>query len=143
MTEGVVDRLEPVEVDEYDGEGAVRGLGVDERAVEVLEQHRPIGQTGEAVVPRQVHQLFMRAASKGPIRTHQQERRRNICQDLCDVALPGTPRPRCEPVQIQYPPTGSAAHQWNGQHRGDAHPGCDVGELWPPVQLFRMIDHHR
>ena len=58
MAEAVVDLLEPVEVQEEHGD--VLGAGpLLQRLGDALAEQRPVGQLGERVVVRLVHQLFL------------------------------------------------------------------------------------
>jgi hypothetical protein len=65
VPEGVVDLLEAVEVQEHDGHSAP-GLALTcEGVLEPIPEQRPVGQPGERVVERLVHQLGLK---RGPVR---------------------------------------------------------------------------
>ena len=57
MTEGVVDRLEAVEVDEQQRQPLAMALGVGRLVLEDLAEQRAVGQLGQVVVHRHLTQL--------------------------------------------------------------------------------------
>jgi hypothetical protein len=60
VAEGVVDGLEPVEVDDEQGGTEGIGDGAGERVADHVEQRRPVGQPGQLVVPGPPgHGLFL------------------------------------------------------------------------------------
>jgi hypothetical protein len=62
VAERVVEHLEPVEVDEQDGDRRA-GIVSDDRLVERLENRRSVGKAAQAVVPGIVHEPLERAVA--------------------------------------------------------------------------------
>jgi hypothetical protein len=62
VAEGVVERLEVVEVDEQDGDRRV--VAALERVPDAVEQQRAVGHPGERVVERAVAQLVVAGAQR-------------------------------------------------------------------------------
>ena len=58
VAEAVVDDLEPVEVEEQQGDEELVGPGGGDGVLELVEQQRPVGQVGQRVVGRLVGELF-------------------------------------------------------------------------------------
>ena len=67
VADGVVDDLEPVEVDEQDTHGLVGAPADGERLTDAIEGERPVGETGELVVEGQPHELFFGALAFGDV----------------------------------------------------------------------------
>ena len=61
MTEGIIDLLEAVKVDEQDRQRLLVALGAGNRLVSIGQQQIAVGQPGEAVVERQLTDLQARA----------------------------------------------------------------------------------
>ncbi len=66
MAKCVVDRFEPVEVDEQQGE-AVPAVGARDAIGEALMQHMPIGETGKLVVMSAKPELVLQAGDFGDV----------------------------------------------------------------------------
>ncbi len=67
VTQGVVDLLEPVEVEEQQGDQSVLALGPGQLELEVVEQQGPVGQGGQRVVGRLVGQIGLEALALGHV----------------------------------------------------------------------------
>ncbi len=67
VTEGVVDALEAVQVDEQHRKAAVAGPGAGQNPVQLLQEHASIGQPGEAVEPRQLQHLLFGQCGFGDV----------------------------------------------------------------------------
>ena len=66
VAERVVDALEVVEVEAKHGQ-AFAALDALDLVVELLEQHRPVGQVGERIVTRHVRDALFRALAFGDV----------------------------------------------------------------------------
>ena len=67
MTEGVVDVLEVVEVDEERGHGPVFAPGAHEHLFGPVEDEGPVGQAGQGVVEGLVGELVLRLLALGDV----------------------------------------------------------------------------
>src|SRR5204863_3947249 len=65
--EAVVDRLEPVEVDEQHGEGPARAGGARKRLLKAVAEERAIRELRQAVVERLVRQLLLETNAFGDV----------------------------------------------------------------------------
>ena len=64
--QGLVDRLEPVDVEEEHRERPSRALStLEQRALQAVEEQAPVGEAGEAVVQRRVQQLVLQSLQVG------------------------------------------------------------------------------
>ncbi len=50
MTEGVVDALEAIQIEEHDGHALLVALGLGQGLIETVEQQAAVGQAGQGVV---------------------------------------------------------------------------------------------
>ena len=67
VAEGVVDRLEPVDVDEQEPDLAADLGGGVETALQLGQQHAPVGQAGEGIVGRLEQELEIGLALAGDV----------------------------------------------------------------------------
>ncbi|TLD46014.1 MAG: hypothetical protein FAZ92_01705 [Accumulibacter sp.] len=70
VTKGVVDDLEVVEVDEDYAHALVRALGARQGEMQAVVEQRPVGQSGQLVVRRQVLDALLRLAHLGDVAEH-------------------------------------------------------------------------
>jgi hypothetical protein len=82
MTEGVVDLLESVEIDEHQREFAFVAPSHPDRCIQQMVEHRPIGQTRQSIVSCQIlHPIFGLFSLSRAIEILERERN-VVCQPL-------------------------------------------------------------
>ena len=59
VTQGIIDLLEVVEINEQQGHLQPVAAGLMQRLVQAVQQHRPVGQTGQAVIVGQLVKLLL------------------------------------------------------------------------------------
>ena len=67
MSEGVVDPLEPVEVEVQHGEWSAPAGRLLQRVVQAVGEQRPVGEIGERVVERLVRELVLELLALGDV----------------------------------------------------------------------------
>ena len=73
VTEGVVDGLEVVEVDQVDGDGPAAPLEPFDRGGQPVGQERPVGQPGQPVAQRQLLELLLGGVALGDVAGRREE----------------------------------------------------------------------
>ena len=127
MAEIVVDRLQPVEVEEQRRYGPRLARG--ESRVEVRQQRAAIVQSGQVVVFGKVAKLLFGAHARLHLREQRSDR-------LECVEFLGQPVPVAELDEAQHSGGDVAGHQRHAGHRGGRYragsPRCGVGSRrWP------------
>ena len=77
VAERVVDRFEPVEIEEHDGAGRIAASCAAERLAKQLADPAPIGEPGKHVDVGEMGQAFLGLANFGDVRTNAAETLRN------------------------------------------------------------------
>ena len=119
MSEGVVDPLEPVEVEVQHGEGSPPAGRLLQRVVQAVGEQRPVGEIGERVVERLVRELVLELLALGDVA--------RVEDDAGDVGV--VEQARAEDLGVA--PHAVAA--------ADAQLGGDVR----PLSVRRRVDERR
>nr|WP_236006385.1 hypothetical protein [Nakamurella leprariae] len=97
----------------------------------------PVRQTGQLVMQQSVGQDVLRGPRLLPIVRHDEERHRDIGQELGSLELGRVQRLGLPAVQVQHSPTLSATEQRDSGDAVDADVDCDRAVARPPLQQLR------
>ena len=87
VAERIVDVLEAVEVEEQDGDLAAVAARACDRLSDAVREQRPVGQPGQGVMMRHVHDALVRQVALGDLRLEPRIHARKIHGPLADPLL--------------------------------------------------------
>ena len=141
VTESVVDRLEPVEVEHHERDLFALAASPSDRLLQAVEEQRPVGEVGQRVVERSVLERLLHAPALRAVADHRHgvaagRSQRDLDHDHGTISSPqaqigarGTHQPR-RPAGVEPPPVVDMLPAQPGGHE-DLHVATD--QLRAPV----------